>query len=220
MFGLFRRKTGAVDFWEWLRANTARIQSGLPSRPQAVAEEIGRAFKRSYPDLAWEVGPNESGPWVFCVSADGNRDLFPEVMRAVQAAPEMPGWKVQAFRGRGPLSSELEMGGLKLGYEDVWCGVVERAADGIRLVLCVRGLTADNDPLLTQAAVLMLPSAADEYDAVMKVKELGRDRLPDNPQRQEDFFPLSELPEYLDRLGSGPPGAGPASQGTRLEGAR
>jgi hypothetical protein len=62
MFGLFRPKAAAVDFWEWLRANTARLQSGFQSRPQAVADEIGRAFKRSYPNLAWEVGPNESGP--------------------------------------------------------------------------------------------------------------------------------------------------------------
>jgi hypothetical protein len=141
MFGLFRRKAPPADFWEWLRANTDRIKSGLQSRPQAVADEIGRAFTRSYPDLTWEVGPDESGPWVFCVSADGNRDLFPEVVRAVQAAPELPCWKVQAFRGRGSLTSHLEMGGVKLNYEDVWCGVVGREEDGVRLVLCVRGLS-------------------------------------------------------------------------------
>jgi hypothetical protein len=132
------------------------------------------------------------------------------VIRAVQAALELPGWKVQAFRPRGPLTSELEMGGLKLTYDDVWCGVVGREDDGIRLVLCVRGLTKDNDPVLTQAAVILLDNAVGEYDAVMKVKELGRDRLPDHPQRQENFFPLSELPGYLDRLGSGSPDAGPA----------
>lgn len=205
MFGLFRRKPEPVDFWEWLRVNTARLRSRFQSRPQAVADEIGRAFSRSYPGLAWEVGPNPSGPWVFCVSADGNRDRFPDVIRAVRAAPELPDWKVQAFRGRGDLTSELEMGGLKLRYEDVWCGVVERQEDGVRLVLCVRGLTKDNDQVLTQAAVIMLDNAIGEYDAATKVKELGRDRLPDDPQQQENFFPLSELPVYLDRLGGGPP---------------
>jgi hypothetical protein len=201
MFGLFRKRAALTDFWEWLGANTARIQSGLQACPQAVADEIRRAFKRSYPNLAWEVGPDHSGPWTFCVSADGNRALFPKVIEAVRAAPDMPGWKVQAFRARGPLTSEIEVGGLKLGYEDVWCGVVERAEDGIRLVLCIRGLTHDTDQMLSQAAVLMLDNAVGEYDAVIKVKELGRDRLPDNPRRQENFFPLSELPEYLDRLG-------------------
>jgi hypothetical protein len=209
MFGLFRKKTSPADFWEWLRANTARIQSGLRDRPEKVADEIGQAFKRSFPNLAWEVGPDESGPWTFCVSADGNRALFPEVIQAVRTAPEIPGWKVRAFRARGTDTSTLEVGGLKLGYEDVWCGVVERAEDGIRLVLCIRGLTKDTEQMLTHAAVLMLDNAVGEYDAVMKVKELGRDRLPDNPQPQENFFPLSELPGYLDRLGGGAPGAGP-----------
>jgi hypothetical protein len=201
MFGLFRKRSAPTDFWEWLRANTARIQSGLQDRPQQVADEIGSAFKRSYPRLAWEVGPDPSGPWTFCVSADGNRTLFPEVIEAVRAAPDLPGWKVQAFRARGPLTSELEVGGLKLGYEDVWCGIVERAQDGIRLVLCIRGLTQETDKMLSHAAVLMLDNAVGEYDAVMSVKELGRDRLPPNPQRQENFFPLSELPGYLDGLG-------------------
>jgi hypothetical protein len=79
--------------------------------------------------------------------------------------------------------------------------VVERAADGIRMVLCIRGLTPETEPALTRAAVLMLDNAVGEYDAVMKVKELGRDRLPDNPQRQENFFPLRELPAYLDQIG-------------------
>src|SRR5262249_15169107 len=156
MFGPFRKKVTPADFWEWLRANTARLQSGLRARPEQVADEMGRAFKRSFPNLAWEVGPDESGPWTFCVSADGNRSLFPELIRAVRAAPEIPGWKVRAFRARGPLTSELEVGGRKLGYEDVWCGVVERAGDGIRLVLCIRGLTRDTDRVLTQAAVLLL----------------------------------------------------------------
>ena len=36
MFGLFRKKAAPADFWEWLRANTARIQSGLQARPQEV----------------------------------------------------------------------------------------------------------------------------------------------------------------------------------------
>jgi hypothetical protein len=73
-----------------------------------------------------------------------------------------------------------------------------------------QSLNGENDQLLTRAAVIMLDNAVGEYDAVTKVKELGRDRLPEDPRRQEDFFPLSELPAYLDRLGGPPAGAGPA----------
>src|SRR5215813_2407833 len=123
MFGLFHKKTGTEGFWDWLAANTGRIQSGLRQNPQGLAGEIGRVFKQSYPDLAWEISPAPSPPWVFCVSADGNSQLFPKVVQAVQAAPQLPGWKVQAFRPRGSLTAEIDMGGRKLGYDDIWCGV-------------------------------------------------------------------------------------------------
>lgn len=204
MFGLFRKKASPADFWQWLQTNGAQLQSNFKTRPQKVAKEIGRAFERSYPKLSWEVGPEEPGPWVFCISADGNRDLFPEVIQAVEAAPVIPGWNVRAFRGRGDLDSTMEIGEMKLSYNDVWCGVIERLEDGVRLMLCIRGLTKESETALTQAALIMLDNAVGEYDAVMKIKELGRDRLPDNPQRQENFFPLSELPGYLDRLAGTP----------------
>src|SRR5690348_14528150 len=100
MFGRFRNGSAAGGFWGWLGANTSRIQSGLEQNPQAIATQIGREFERSYPDLVWEISPSKSGPWLFCVSANGNRELFPQVLQAVQAAPEVPGWEVRAFRPR------------------------------------------------------------------------------------------------------------------------
>jgi hypothetical protein len=197
MFGLLRKKASSGDFWDWLRANTSRIQSGLGRDPHGIAEEVGQVFKRSYPDLVWEVSPNKSGPWLFCVSANGNRALFPQVLRAVRAAPEVPGWKVQAFRPRGPLTAEIDMGGRTLGYDDIWCSV-EPLGDGIRVVLWVRGMTPELDRVLSPAVLILLDNAVGEYDAVMKIKQLDRGPLPPNPRRREDFFPLSELPRFLD----------------------
>jgi hypothetical protein len=115
MLGWFRKSAGAGRFWDWLAANTQRIQSQLRQDPQGIGAEIGRAFKRDYPVLTWEVTPSQSPPWIFCVSADGNRELFPSVLQAIHAAPDIPGWKVQAFRPRGPLTGELQFGDRKLG---------------------------------------------------------------------------------------------------------
>src|SRR5262245_50103435 len=123
MLAWFRQKAGPGGFWDWLAANTVRIQAGLKENPRGISEEIGRAFHRSYPDLHWEISPAPSPPWLFCVSANGNRELFPSVEKAVRAAPQVPGWKVQAFRPRGSLTAEIDMGGRKLGYEDLWCSV-------------------------------------------------------------------------------------------------
>lgn len=199
MFGLFRKKAAAGNFWAWLEANTDRIQRGLEQNTRGIADEIGDAFKRSYPDLTWEVGPNKSGPWVFCISADGNRALFSQVVEAVKTAPLIPGWKIQAFRSRGSLTVEIDMGGRTLSYDDIWCGV-EATDEGVHVTLLVRGMTRELDPVLSPAVLILLDNAVGEYDAVMKIAGLGRGPLPENPQRRPDFFPLSELPQFLDRI--------------------
>ena len=117
----------------------------------------------------------------------------------------MPGWKVQAFRARGPLTSEIGVGGLKLGYEDVWCGVVERAEDGIRLVLCIRGLTQDTDQMLSQAAVLMLDNAVGEYDSEEFKKVFGR-IIEDIAEEQINTRALNsneDIEKYLGKIAKG-----------------
>jgi hypothetical protein len=187
------------DFWNWLGANTARIQSSLQQDPRGISEEIGREFNKAYPDLAWEVSPARSAPWLFCVSANGNRDLFPRVVRAVQGAPEVPGWMIQAFRPRGSLTGAINLGDQTLGYEDIWCSV-QPLGDGIRVVLWVRGMTPELDEVLSPAALILLDNAVGESDAVMKITQLDRGPLPPNPIRRDDFFPLAELPRYLDGI--------------------
>ena len=76
-------------FWEWLALNTARIQAQDRRAFQEIADEISAAFHRSYPDLFWEID-HRPQPWVFCVSADGNKELFPAMIQAVRGAPAVP----------------------------------------------------------------------------------------------------------------------------------
>jgi hypothetical protein len=199
MLGLFRKNAAAGGFWDWLAANTTRIQPGLKQNPQGLGEEIGRAFKRSYPDLSWEISPTPSPPWLFCVSADGNGKLFPKVTQAIREAPELPGWKVQAFRPRGALTAEIDLGGHTLGYEDVWCSP-GALPGGVRVTLWIRGLDPQADQVLSRAALILLDNAVGEYDAVMKIKQLDCGPLQPNPRRTDSFFPLHELPRYLDHL--------------------
>jgi hypothetical protein len=202
MLRFFRRKIRSPSFWDWLAANTVRIQQELKEDPQGASKEIRRAFKQFYPDLVWESSPAESGPWLFCVSADGDRKLFPQVEQAVKAAPMLSEWKVIAFRPRGSLDAEIEMGGRKLGYEDIWCSV-DAGTEGVDAKLWIRGLNPDSDEALSSAALILLDNAIGEYDAVMKINQLDRGPLLDNPQKTDRFFPLAELPKYLDCLKSG-----------------
>jgi len=199
MFGVFKKRRDSGDFWSWLRANASRIQAAGREGAGNAADELSRAFKKSYPDLVWEVTPSDSSPWVFCVSADGNPELFGAVKSAVADAPPIPGWEIKAFRQRGSLDVVIEMHGRKLGYDDIWCDVEADGAQA-RVTLLVRGLTVDLAEQLLGAALILLDNAVGEHDSVAKISELNNGPLPSKPERSPTFFPLSELPAYLDSL--------------------
>ena len=200
MFGLFKKQQDFVDFWSWLRANTSRIQSGGRKGAAKAAEELSRAFKKSYPDLVWEITPSNSGPWIFCVSADGNLEFFEEVKLAVTNAPaSIPGWEIKAFRQRGSLDAVIDMNGRKLGYDDIWCSVQAEEARA-NATLLVRDLTLESAEQLLGAALVLLDNAVGEHDSVTKISEINNGPLPSKPVRSAALFPLSELPAYLDRL--------------------
>jgi hypothetical protein len=197
----FLRPKGRPDAgWEWLRANTDRIKADLPRRPDEITGEINARFERIYPGICFEIAPSKDGPWSFCLSADGRRELFPAVEQAVKAAPPLPGWTVRAFRPRGSTNVTIRMGDASLGPDDVWCRTeVEGATVG--LTLFIQGLTRENDAMLARAAVILLDNALGEYDAVMRVRSLERGPLPADP-RAAGLLPLRELPAFFDSLPS------------------
>src|SRR5262249_18461644 len=132
-------------------------------------------------------------------SADGNAELFPAVQEVVAAAPAIPGWAVKAFRERGPLDVSLEFGGRALSYDDIWFTAV-RKGDGLAVTLWIKGLTRENDGMLSRAALILLDNALGEYDAVTRIVELNRGPLPANPDTRPGLHPLSQLPELVDHI--------------------
>jgi hypothetical protein len=197
MFGLSRKTK--KKFWHWLGDNAARVQAGLKKGDNSIQQEIATRFEQEFPNLVWEVSCPPKHGWMFCISADGNLERFPDVMAAVRSAPIIPGWTIQAFRPRGPISATLKMGETTLTYDDIWVRV---ANVGVKadVTMCVRGLNSQNaDPLLT-AVLVLLDNAIGEYDAVTAIRELSNEPLVESPIASDDFFPMSRLPEYLDRL--------------------
>jgi hypothetical protein len=161
-------------------------------------EEISARFKQLDPRICVEIAPSKDGPWSLCLSADGQRDVFPAVERAVRGAPALDGWVVRAFRQRGSLGVTIKMTGATLAADDVWCKAeVDGAVVGVTLF--IRGLTPENDEVLAGAAVILLDNALGEYDAVMRVRSLERGPLPPAP-RDAGLIPLRELPALFDAL--------------------
>ncbi len=188
-------------FWDWLARNTGRVQTRLKreSQSDAQAVEIATRFEKAFPGLTWEISPADRGPWMFCISANGDRALFPRIERAVREAPKIEGWTIQAFRPRGALEATITMDGQTLGCDDIWCEV-ERIKGGISLVLHIRGVTPETEESMSNAALVLLDNAVGEYDAATKIGRLDLALLEGRPRGREDFFPLRDLPAFLDGL--------------------
>ncbi len=192
-------KQSGAGFWDWLADNTARVQSGLKRSSKRIEQEIARRFEKSYPDLGWEVTICDDEPWLFCVTANGNRELFPRVQQVARETPEIKGWRIQAFRPRGVLDVEISMDGQKLDYDDIWCKV-EKSSKGLNLVLHIRGVTVETEETLSKMAFVLLDNAIGEYDAAMKIADVDLALMEEGPKASDSFFPLRDLPAFLDRI--------------------
>jgi hypothetical protein len=201
MFSFFKRRRSSTDFWRWLAANTSRIQGGGRNALGHFSIEISRTFERSFPDLTWEITSAETGPWRFCISADGNVELFAQVRETVAAAPHIEHWMIDAFRQRGSLDAVIEMNGKKLSYDDIWCEVAPVGSKA-NVTMCVNGLTEANAEQVLGAALILLDNALGEHDSIVRIADLSNRPLSTNPVRSATFFPLSDLPAYIDRLGN------------------
>ena len=171
-----------------------------------MVEEVGERFEETFPGLSWEVMPADRGPWLFCVSEWG-WDVVRE-RRAGGAGGaggggvDDPG--VSAARGGG-CGDHVERrdagrgGRLVRGAED---------AARVDLVLHVRGATAENVDMITQAALILLDNAIGEYDSVKRIAGLDVALLEGRPRKSELFFPLKDLAGFLDGTRGGRGGGG------------
>lgn len=96
--------TSSSNFWSWFLSNSPRIAAALQSEDRdtidAIVKETGIHLHEFNLDLAHEFSTQPvEGKMEFIISADGISSSIPAVKQLVAAAPEIPGWKVIAFRG-------------------------------------------------------------------------------------------------------------------------
>ena len=189
----------ARKFWEWLAANAARAISEDEQVREAASDQLSELFHAAFPDLTWEIEVQDDNDLWFIISADGVPDRIDDVVQAVRNAPKVPGWKIVPFRQRGSLNVSLQVHGRTLSYQDIWCQA-ETVGWQANVVFHINGLTNENKDDLAGATFVLIDNALGEFDSMVRLGELDFQPLEDEPVKQEDYFPLSDLPDYIDRL--------------------
>jgi hypothetical protein len=186
-------------FWEWLANNTAKVKSDDDEKRERITDDLSDTFHKAFHDLTWEIEVQEDDDWWFIISADGVPDRIDQVIQAVRNAPKITGWKIVAFRQRGSLDVSIQMHGRRLTYEDIWCKV-EEVGWQANVVFHIAGLTKKTRDDLIGATFVLLDNAVGEFDSMVRLGEIDFQPLEKSPSKQERYFPLSDLPAYLDTL--------------------
>jgi hypothetical protein len=196
-----RRAAAADDardaFWAWFRENTAFLETYAEDTPGVVGE-IGERLNAVDPRLAFELGRADDGAYEFIVSADGIREVFPEVVALVKAAPAVPGWRIVAFRPRKPgsLGRTVRYGPVELGADALWYRASDQA-DRVALTLCVEGRDEDGARAMLGPIFLLLDATLGEYDVTTRIGAIEFAACPAQPVAA-GLRPISDLAREVD----------------------
>jgi hypothetical protein len=208
----------ADRFWTWFEKYEELYLQMEPVHLELLLDALHRELKRVHPLLTFEFSTlSEEGERVLIISADGIAEAFPEAVRLVEWAPELPKWEFLAFRPRIPdLDHAVELEGVSLHPRDI---AFDFELTGGELILSL--YVKDYDPENNWhglATLILLDAMLGEYDAVTKISSLRIHSLSEasDPQSLVSFDLLPLLVEDLKdgRLeGSVPvvPPEGPAS---------
>jgi hypothetical protein len=187
-------------FWDWVCKNSERLFQATESEAQAVVTEMGEVLGEEHPGLFCEVCRAKEDPLAeLIVTGDGRAQHIPTVEAVVEAAPDLPRWKVTAFRQRADIGGiGIRMNGGDLKAEDVFFRVFDGPRGELGLTLYVRGLEdVDSDPR-TGIAIILMDHAIGEYDAMTAIQSLMVEPLPE--EADDAYQPLAALPGVIDAV--------------------
>lgn len=148
----------AERFWRWF-ADKADSIASHPGNGNLI-NAINQQVSLTWPQLAWEIGPDPAGDWYLALSPNLNRDLINQAKEAIQAAPEVPGWKFYAARQRKAWDGRFELGtdgGVKQFNSSDWHFILLLYPDGEKeLVLITPDADLLNPDDRWQAAAIVI----------------------------------------------------------------
>lgn len=181
-----------AEFWDWFVRNKSMIEQ-YDRKTESVMNAVEAKIKAVYPDLWFEIGQAEDKVYEFIISAGGLKSAIPSVIDLYKAAPQIPGWRVIAFKPRRD-APVLDHGGIRFNVADFYyqSDYYEGLTD---LKVYVKGLTRENEDVYGMAGFLLLDTVIGEYDVMTA---LGNIKFEPLPQDRAEMKPLTGLAAEID----------------------
>lgn len=189
-------KLPEARFWRWFVDNESRM-FGFERNQELLMNALMKELHRIDRRLTFEIGSNSEGVRELILSADGNREAFPAVIRLADAAPALPRWKIVKFRPRRTEPCLIGIGGLEFSSEDI---LVTLEPEGTRIGVTLYLGDAEHfeERVVGHIGFLILDYTLGEYDVETLVGSVSFH--PRETSTKQPKLPLRELPSAFDQL--------------------
>jgi hypothetical protein len=190
----FTKKDPKQELWAWFAKNGSRFRDPR-SMDQDALHRLDELLKAVQPGLVFEFTVRDGNACELSISANGDTALFGAVVDVVNSAPEIQGWKINAFRQASAIGARISMGGLKLGPEDIW---FRHKPDGpaTAVVFHVRGICEENHEQVQTAVFVLVDNALGELASATGLGQVGFSHLPEDPAAA-GLRPFTDLPAVV-----------------------
>jgi hypothetical protein len=183
-------------FWHWFSVHASQIAEH-PNDTDVITM-LDQHVLDTWPELAWEIGPEPTGDWFFALSPNLNGDLAASARHAISCAPTIKGWTFHPTRQRKYWNGRFEFKSLErvLQFDSsLWHYLLLRYPEGDTEVV----LFAFEARLLSanerwQAAAIVLEGLLGEACMLDKVNSFALEPAPDDKLSTE-VKPLHLLPQ-------------------------
>ncbi len=195
----FSRKSKEEKFWQWVLTNTARLERPVDQLGESVTE-LTDAVRKASPGLVAELALSEEQVVnEIVISADGRKELFPEVRRIVAAAPRELPWKVTSFRQpRMTTGMKIGMPGLELSSDEMWFST-QAEGELVSLTVFIRVLSEETRDMVSHAGFMLLDAAVGEVFLETKVGAISFEPAPAQPG-DNGLIPFEEIGSHFGIL--------------------
>ncbi len=182
-------------FWKWFEVHSKQYLNFDPSKNQEkLFSELASQLSKIHPDLCFEFGISKKpSKRELVISAGGIKSAFPAVQKIVETAPDMPDWKIIAFRQRKG-GNTIYVDGVILKPEDVRF-ISDSGKNKVDITMYIKGYKRGSG--YDTAAYLMLDDVLGEYDVEMYLGEIERTELTERVERAQS---ITTLPLIIDEL--------------------
>ena len=189
-------KSPEARFWHWFGQNETRMFNFERNQEQNMSDLL-RELHRIHHSMTFEIGSESGGKREFIISADGNREAFPSVVKLAEAAPALPRWRIVKFRPRRTEPCLIGIGDLEFSSDDV-LATLEREGMRIGVSLFLGDESHFDEKIVGHIGILLLDYTLGEHDVETLVGTISFH--PKERSTRLTKLPLRDLPLAFDQL--------------------